>query len=83
MKMNQVMRAMVEVQCEDPLALLTSEDEHVEREDNGSENICSEPAPVIISIDVEVQDETAKDGTKWNPIDFGSNKTESLSVQLS
>jgi len=41
----------------------------------------SEPAPVITSADVEVQEETAKDVTKWNLIDFSSNETGRRSIQ--
>ena len=57
-----------------------SEDEHVEREESGSEDIYSEPAPAI-NTDVEVQEETGKDGTKWNLIDFDTNETRRRSVQ--
>ena len=46
------------------IVLLTSEDEHVDTEVIGSEDMSSEPVPVI-SADVEVQEETTKDGTKW------------------
>ena len=35
-----------ELRCENPLALLTSEDEQVERAASGSEDMSSEPAPV-------------------------------------
>jgi len=36
-----------ELICENPLAFLTSEDEQVERVASGSEDMSSEPAPVI------------------------------------